>query len=62
METAFYPVITVDTYEELEAATAYCDINRIEFQFLNENQEMLPAQIILFIDEEDFNLFLDSIG
>jgi len=58
MEASYYPVITIETHDELEFATSYCDSNRIEFQFLNENQESLPAQIILFINQEDFELFL----
>ena len=61
MESTFYPVITVETSEELEVITAYCDEHHLEFDFLDCNQDKLPARVLLYISEEDFELFLDSI-
>jgi hypothetical protein len=62
MESAFYPVITVENEEELEMVTDYCDEYKLEIQFLNEDLNKFPAQILLYIDREDFELFLDTIN
>ncbi|HEY8499042.1 MAG TPA: hypothetical protein VIL89_00350 [Clostridia bacterium] len=62
MESAFYPVITVENEEELEVLTTYCDERRIEFDFLDNNQDRFPARVLVYISDEDLNLFLDSIG
>jgi len=62
MESAFYPVITVENEEELEVLTKYCDERRIEFDFLDNNQDQFPARVLVYISDEDLNLFLDSIG
>ncbi|NLN66410.1 MAG: hypothetical protein GX144_13615 [Clostridiaceae bacterium] len=61
MESAYYPVITVENEEELEFLTAYCDERKIEFDFLDCNQDHFPARVLLYISEEDFKLFLDFI-
>lgn len=61
MESAFYPVITIENEEELEFVTAYCDERKIEFDFLDNNQEQFPARVILYIAEDDLKLFLDSM-
>ena len=62
MESAFYPVITVENEEELEVLTSYCDERRIEFDFLDNNQDQFPARVLVYISDEDLKLFLDSIG
>lgn len=62
MESAFYPVITVENEEELEVLTTYCDERRIEFDFLDNNQDQFPARVLVYISDEDLKLFLDSIG
>jgi hypothetical protein len=62
MESAFYPVITVENEEELEMVTVYCDEYKLEIQFLNEDLNKFPAQILLYVDREDFELFLDTIN
>lgn len=62
MESAFYPVITVEDEMELEYLTAYCDEHKIEFDFLDNNQEQFPARVLLYISEDDLKLFLDSIN
>jgi len=61
MESAFYPVITVENEEELEVLTTYCDERRIEFDFLDNNQDQFPARVLVYISDEDLKLFLDSI-
>lgn len=61
MESVFYPVITVDDSEELEMVTTYCDEYKIEFQFLDDNQNKFPVQVLLYIDKEDFEMFLSTI-
>jgi len=61
MESVYYPVITVEDEEELEFITSYCDERKIEFDFLDNNQDKFPARVLLYISEEDFKLFLDSI-
>jgi hypothetical protein len=60
METNFYPVITIETEEELETIKAYCDENKIEFQFLDNQQNSFPSQVLLLVDSDDFNMFLDD--
>jgi len=62
MESAYYPVITVENEIELEVLTSYCDENKIEFDFLDNNQEQFPARVLLYISEDDLKLFLDSIN
>lgn len=62
MESAFYPVITVENEEELEMITGYCDEYKLEIQFLNEDLNKFPAQVLLYVDREDFELFLDTIN
>jgi len=62
MESAFYPVITVEDEMELEYLTTYCDEHKIEFDFLDNNQEKFPARVLLYISEDDLKLFLDSIN
>ena len=61
METLFYPVVTIENEEELEMVTSYCDEYKIDFQFLDNDLNSFPAQVLLYIDKEDFNLFLSSI-
>jgi len=61
MESAFYPVVTVENEEELEMVTSYCDEHRIDFQFLEDNQDLLPTQILLYVDKEDFDFFLQTL-
>lgn len=61
MESVYYPVITVEDEEELEFLTSYCDERKIEFDFLDNNQDKFPARVLLYISEEDLELFLDSI-
>ena len=61
MESAYYPVVTVENEGELEFLTAYCDENKIEFDFLDNNQEQFPARVLLYISEDDLKLFLDAI-
>lgn len=60
METTFYPVVTVETEEELEMLTVYCDEHSIDFQFLDD-QSSIPSQVLLYIDKEDYDLFLKSV-
>lgn len=62
MESAYYPVITVENEEELDFLTNYCDEHKIEFDFLDNNQEQFPARVLLYISEDDFNLFLDAFS
>lgn len=61
MESAYYPVVTVEDEEELEFLTSYCDEQKIEFDFLDNNQERFPARVLLYISQEDLRLFLDSM-
>ena len=61
METFYYPVVVVENKEELEMITAYCEEYKIGFQFLDNDLNNLPAQILLYCDKEDFSLFLDKI-
>lgn len=61
METFFYPVVTIENEEELNMVTNYCDEHKIEFQFLDNDLNSFPAEVLLYIDEDDFNLFLSSI-
>jgi hypothetical protein len=60
MESAFYPVITLENEEELEYLRVYCDERKIEFDFLDNNQENFPARVLVYISDEDLRLFLDS--
>jgi hypothetical protein len=62
MESAFYPVITVENEDELEFITSYCDEHKIEFDFLDNNQDQFPARVLLYISEEDYKLFADSMN
>lgn len=62
METFFYPVVAIENEEELHTLTNYCDEFKIEFQFLDNDLNHFPAQVLLYIDKEDFNLFLSSIN
>ena len=61
MESAYYPVITAENEVELEFLTTYCDEHKIEFDFLDNNQEQFPARVLLYISEDDLKLFLDAI-
>lgn len=62
MESSFYPVITIENEDELEMVTGYCDENRIDFQFLDDDLNKFPAQVLLYIDKDDFEMFLETIG
>lgn len=62
MESAFYPVVTIETEEELDTVRKYCDEHKIDFQFLDEDLNKLPTQILLYINKEDFELFLGGIS
>lgn len=62
METFFYPVVVVEDEEELNMVTNYCDEFKIDFQFLDNDQNSYPAHILLYIDKEDFQMFMDSVG
>ena len=62
METFFYPVVAIENEDELQMLTSYCDEFRIDFQFLDNDLNNFPAQVLLYIDKDDFNLFLSSIG
>ena len=62
METFFYPVVVIENEEELNLVTNYCDEFKIDFQFLDNDLNHFPAQVLLYIDKDDFNLFLSSIG
>lgn len=62
METFFYPVVAIENEEELTAVTRYCDEYKIDFQFLDNDLNNFPAQVLLYIDKEDFKLFLSSIS
>lgn len=62
MEAFFYPVVVVENAEELEMVTSYCDEYKIEFQYLDNDQNSFPAQILMYIDKDDFKLFMDSIA
>ena len=61
METAFYPVVTVENEEELDILRRYCDDNKIDIQFLDDNLNRLPVQVLLYIDKDDFDIFLSSL-
>lgn len=61
MEAFFYPVITAESEEEVETVTAYCDENKVEFQFLDNDLNSYPAHILIYIDKEDFKLFLEEV-
>jgi hypothetical protein len=60
MEAVFYPVITIEDEEELEVLTGYCEEHKIEFQFLDDDLNSFPTQVLLYIDKEDFKLFLEG--
>lgn len=60
MESAYYPVITVDNEEELEYLRMYCDERKIEFDFLDNNQDKFPARVLVYISDDDLKLFLNS--
>lgn len=60
MEATFYPVVTIENEEELEMVTNYCDEFRIDIQFLGDDLNSFPTQVLLYIDKEDFDLFLKS--
>lgn len=62
MEAFFYPVVVVENAEELETVTSYCDEYKIEFQYLDNDQNSFPAQILMYIDKDDFKLFTDSMA
>lgn len=62
MVSAYYPVITVENETELELITTYCDEHKIEFDFLDNNQDQFPARVLLYISEDDLRLFLDNIN
>ena len=62
METFFYPVVAIENEEELRTLTSYCDEYKIDFQFLDNDLNNFPAQVLLYIDKDDFNLFLSSIN
>lgn len=58
METFYYPVVVVENKEELDAVTSYCDEHKISFQFLDNDLNSFPAQILLYCDKDDFCLSL----
>lgn len=62
MEAFFYPVVVVENEEELGVVTSYCDEYKIEFQFLDNDQNSFPAQVLLYVDRDDFKMFLGNIG
>lgn len=62
MEAFFYPVVVVENEEELGMVTNYCDEYKIEFQFLDNDLNSFPAQILLYIDKDDFKMFLGNFG
>jgi hypothetical protein len=61
METNYYPVVTVENQDEMTALTNYCDEHRIDFQFLDDNLDSFPEQVLLYIEKEDYELFLNKI-
>lgn len=61
METFYYPVVVVENAEELEMVTTYCDEYKISFQFLDNDLNNFPAQVLLYCDKDDFSLFLEKI-
>ncbi len=61
MEAFFYPVVVVENEEELGVVTSYCDEYKIDFQFLDNDLNNFPAQILMFVDKDDFNMFLKNI-
>jgi hypothetical protein len=62
METFYYPVVVVENEEELGIVTSYCDEYKIDFQFLDNDLNSFPAQILMFVDKDDFKMFLSSMG
>lgn len=62
MEAFFYPVVVVENEEELGVVTGYCDEHKIDFQFLDNDLNSFPAQILLYVDKDDFQMFLGNIG
>ncbi len=60
MESAFYPVVTIETQEELDSISSFCDENKIEIQFLDDDLNKFPTQALLYIDKDDFDFFLSS--
>ena len=62
MEAFFYPVVVVENEEELGMVTSYCDEYKIDFQFLDNDQNSFPAQVLLYVDRDDFKMFLGNIG
>jgi hypothetical protein len=60
MITNFYPVVTVENEDELMVLTQYCDEYKIDFQFLDDNLNAFPEQVLIYIDEQDFELFLNK--
>lgn len=62
MEAFFYPVVVVENDEELGTVTGYCDEYKIDFQFLDNDLNNFPAQILLYVDKDDFKMFLSNIG
>lgn len=61
METFYYPVVVVESKEELEEVTAYCEEYKISFQFLDNDLNSYPAQILIYCDKEDFSMFLEKL-
>lgn len=61
METFYYPVVVVESEEELEIVTSYCDEYKISFQFLDNETGCFPAHILLYCDKDDFSLFLENM-
>ncbi len=57
METFCYPVVVVENKEELDVVTSYCDECKISFQFLDNDLNSFPAQILLYCDKDDLDLF-----
>lgn len=60
MEAAFYPVVTVENEEELEMITRYCDEYHIDIQFLDDDLNRFPTQVLLYVDKDDFEVFLKT--
>lgn len=60
MEAYFYPVVVVENEEELGVVTSYCDEYKIEFQFLDNDLNSFPAQVLLYVDKDDFKMFLSE--
>ncbi len=61
MEAYYYPVVVIEDQDELEVITAFCEEHKISFQFLDNDLNNFPAQMLLYCDREDFSLFLERV-